>query len=91
MKSRQFFATSTLQEQLFELKNEDAIERLDQSHLYPLEERQDKHVTVGARTSDLLRRRWPLYLKSYLDSLIAGYWNLYLAWGREVYDPLQRH
>ena len=41
------------------------IERLDQGHLYPLGERRDKHVTGGARTSALL--------KSYSDSLYAGY------------------
>jgi hypothetical protein len=45
------------------------IERLDQGHLYPLGERQDKHVTGGARTSDPLQSRRTLYLKSYLDSL----------------------
>jgi hypothetical protein len=49
------------------------IERLDQGHLYPLGERRDKHVTGGARTSALLHRRRPLYLKSYPDSLYAGY------------------
>ncbi len=49
------------------------IERLDQGHLYPLGEHRDKHVTVGARTSDLLHRRLPLYLKSYLDSLFTDY------------------
>jgi hypothetical protein len=65
------------------------IERLDQGHLYPLGERRDKHVTVGARTSDLLRHRRPLYLKSYLDSYLLAIRNLYLAWGREVDVPLQ--
>jgi hypothetical protein len=45
------------------------IERLDQSHLYPLGERRDKHVPGGARTSAPLHRRRTLYLKSYLDSL----------------------
>jgi hypothetical protein len=45
-----------------------SIERLDQDHLCPLGESREKHVTVGARTSDLLRRRRPLYLKSCLDS-----------------------
>ena len=49
------------------------IERLDQGHLYPLGESRDKHVTGGARTSALLHRRRPLYLKSYPDSLYAGY------------------
>jgi len=49
------------------------IERLDQGHLYPLGEHRDKHVRVGARTSDPLHRRRPLYLKSYLDSLFADY------------------
>jgi hypothetical protein len=49
------------------------IERLDQGHLYPLGERRDKHVTGGARTSALLHRRLPLYLKSYPDSLYARY------------------
>ncbi len=49
------------------------IERLDQGHLYPLGERRDKHVTGGARTSALLHRRRPLYLKGYPDSLYAGY------------------
>jgi hypothetical protein len=49
------------------------IARLDQGHLYPLGEHRDKDVRVGARTSDPLRRRRPLYLKSYLDSLYAGY------------------
>ncbi len=58
---------------LFFLRVDIYIERLDQGHLYPLGERRDKHFTVGARTSDLLRRRRPLYLKSYLDSLFAGY------------------
>jgi hypothetical protein len=57
------------------------IERLDQGHLYPLGERRDKHVTVGARTSDLLRHRRPLYLKSYLDSLFAGYSEPLLSLG----------
>jgi hypothetical protein len=46
----------------------EAIERLDQGHLYPLRERRDKHVTGGARTSALLHRRRPLYLESYPDS-----------------------
>jgi hypothetical protein len=49
------------------------IKRLDQGHLCPLGERQDKHVTVGARTSALLRSRRPLNLKCNLDSLFAGY------------------
>ncbi len=31
------------------------------------------HVTVGARTYDPLQRRRELHLKSYLDSLYAGY------------------
>jgi hypothetical protein len=39
----------------------------------PLGERRDKHVTVCARTSDILRRKRPLYLKSYLDSLYTAY------------------
>jgi hypothetical protein len=56
------------------------IERLDQGHLYPLGEHRDKHVAVGAQTSDLLHRRRPLYLKSYLDSLFADY-----------SEPLQRN
>jgi hypothetical protein len=43
--------------------NYKAIERLDQGHLYPLGERRDKHVTVGARTSDLRPQ----------DSLFTGY------------------
>ncbi len=47
-------------------------ERLDQDHLHPLGEHRDTHVTVGARTSDPLHRRRPLYLKSYLDSLFVG-------------------
>jgi hypothetical protein len=51
----------------------DSIERLDQGHLYPLGESRDKHVTGGARTSALLHRRRPLYLKSYPDSLYTGY------------------
>ncbi len=49
------------------------IERLDQGHLYPLGEHRDNHVTVGAQTSDPLHHRQLLYLKSYLDSLFAGY------------------
>jgi hypothetical protein len=53
--------------------NKCVIERLDQGHLYPVGERRDKYVTVGARTADPLRRRRPLYLKVYLDSLFAGY------------------
>jgi hypothetical protein len=44
-----------------------------QGHLYPLGERRDKHVAGGARTSAPLHRRRTLYLKSYLDSLYAGY------------------
>ena len=51
----------------------EVIERLDQGHLYPLGERRDKHVTGEARTSALLHRRRPLYLKSYPDSLYADY------------------
>jgi hypothetical protein len=34
-----------------------SIERLDQSHLYPLGERRDKHVTGGARTANALPRQ----------------------------------
>ncbi len=49
------------------------IERLDQGRLYPLGEHRDKHVTVGARTSDPLHSRRVLYPKSYLDSLFPGY------------------
>ena len=49
------------------------VERLDQGHLYPLGRRRDKHVTGGARTSAPLQSRRTLYLKSYLDSLYAGY------------------
>jgi hypothetical protein len=55
------------------------IERLDQGHLYPLGERRDKHVTGGMRTSALLHRRWTLYLKSYLDSLLLAIRNFYLG------------
>jgi hypothetical protein len=48
--------------------------RLDQGHLYPLGERHaGQHVTGGAGTSAPLHRRRPLYLKSYLVSLYAGY------------------
>ncbi len=43
-----------------EIINVRFIERLD-------------HVTGGEQTSAPLHRRWPLYLKSYLDSLFAGY------------------
>ena len=49
------------------------VERLDKGHLYPLGRRRDKHVTGGARTSAPLQSRRTLYLKSYLDSLKAGY------------------
>jgi hypothetical protein len=55
------------------------IERLDQSHLYPLGERRDKHVTGGARTSALLHRRRTLYLKSYQTANKLAIRNLYLA------------
>ena len=57
----------------FESRRGHHYERLDQGHLYPLGRRRDKHVTGGARTSALLHRRRPLYLKSYPDSLYAGY------------------
>jgi hypothetical protein len=49
------------------------MERLDQDHLPPLGEHRDKYVRVGAQTSNPLHRRRPFYLKSYLDSLFAGY------------------
>jgi hypothetical protein len=57
------------------------MERLDQDHLHPQGEQRDKHVRVGARTSDPLHRRRPLYLKIYLDSLFAGYLELLLGLG----------
>ncbi len=68
------------------------IERLDQGHLYPLGERRDKHVTVGARTSDLLRCRRLLYLKSYLDSLLlrrVNYVKLWIIAVELVVNPLK--
>ncbi len=71
-------------------KYHDTIERLDQGHLYPLRERRDKHVPGGARTSALLHRRRLLYLKSYPDSLSAGYSEPLL--GRHLlttFGPLQ--
>jgi hypothetical protein len=57
------------------------MKRLDQEHLHPLGEHRDKHVRVGARTSDPLHRRQPLYLKSYLDSLFTGYLEPLLGLG----------
>jgi hypothetical protein len=48
------------------------IERLDQGHLYPQGERQDKHVTVRARISDRRAAALPKRLSKQLIRLLFG-------------------
>ncbi len=66
-------ATKLFQQHWRHLKgNYELIERLDQGHLYPQGERQDKHVTVRARISDRRAAALPKRLSKPLLGLRAA-------------------